>query len=648
VAVFPFETVGLADTTLGDQLARITASYLEALPGLNVAPVRTTFREWRESRLPPADRLAQLSGGIGAKYGVWSIVRPAQGGVEAKLHVMDAGGHSLLETIVRGDPADPQGLGDSIVLQLVTKVFPGTEPIYRGGSGLSGRNPRAVREFLFGEDASERGAWLTAERHYQDALALDSTFLLAAWRLANVRRWMPWRRDPPLPVNFLRSYEAYGARLAAHERLLIDAQFAPAGKPRFELYEKALRRRPRDAYPALFYGDELFHRGPLSGRPRGDAIVTLQRAVELDSSLAPAHEHLAWALIRSGRKEEARRSLDALQRTAGHSGESEVHLPIFLELAYALRFAPDSSLLDHPALQSPTGLSLAARGALSVDLPELEAELGARLSKLRAAPRVLHGSGQIAQGLARMAQGRPGDAVAHFDSAISLVADSNEARLQSAEWRIVPAALGLPGIPSSETQAARRQLEGWTGDTAVILRAAWVLAMDALAQGDTLQAAPLIERVWALAGAGGPFAMQLSAMRSAAAGRLEEALRLSEPALAFDSAGRAGDPFFRSTLHLQRGHWYAALGRPNLADAAWLWYEALDLVGWPDGVAQAGEVDWALGTYARLARSRLTAGKPDRQSCALLAEVVANWRKPEPAYAPLVAEARRRLAQCPQ
>ena len=33
----------------------------------------------------------------------------------------------------------------------------------------------------------------------------------------------------------------------------------------------------------------------------------LRQAVARDSSLAPAHEHLAWALIRSGRREEARR-----------------------------------------------------------------------------------------------------------------------------------------------------------------------------------------------------------------------------------------------------------------------------------------------------------------------------------------------------
>jgi tRNA A-37 threonylcarbamoyl transferase component Bud32/tetratricopeptide (TPR) repeat protein len=636
IAVYPFETIGLADTSFGTQLARVTASYLEALPGISVAPVRTTFHEWRASALPPGERLAELAAPLGAKYGVWSVVRPFKKGAEVQLQVVNAQGQSVLQTVVRGDASDPIGLSDSIALQLVGKVLPSSEPLYRSAGALSGVSGPATRAFLFGEDASERDAWLTAERHYRRAIELDSTFVLAAWRLANARRWMPLRAEPPLPVDFQELYRAHGAKLPRLERELIEAQFAASGAARFARYETAIVLSRRNAYPALFYGDELFHRGPLSGRSREEAIAMLRRAVTLDSSLAPAHEHLAWALIRSGEKDEARTSLNALHRAAGKAEESEIYLPAFLELAHALRFTPDPALLKHPALQSPVGLALAARGGLSFEMPELEVELGAQLAGLPGAPRPLHGSGHVAQGLGLIALGRPATALAHFDSSIAFLTDRNEARLQSAEWRVVLPALGVPGIPEAEVVAGRESLQRLEGD-----RPTWALALGAYIRDDSSAAMLLHARVTS----GTPLDLFLHAMREAQAGRFEDALRISEPALAFDSAGRAGDPFFRSALHLQRGEWQLASGNRRGADAEWLWYEGLDVVGWPHGVAQAGEVDWALGPYARLRRAAVATDAVRR--CRLLAEALAMWTRPEPAVAPLAAEARRRLAQCP-
>jgi hypothetical protein len=43
---------------VGDHLARLTASYLEASPGVLVVPIRASFQDWRASSLPPAARVA--------------------------------------------------------------------------------------------------------------------------------------------------------------------------------------------------------------------------------------------------------------------------------------------------------------------------------------------------------------------------------------------------------------------------------------------------------------------------------------------------------------------------------------------------------------------------------------------------------------
>ncbi len=496
VAVYPFEVAGLSDTSLGVQLARLTASHLEALPAVTVAPVRKTFREWRASSLPPAERLGALTQGQpGLEYGVWAVVRPGKGGVEVQLQVVNDHGEPVLRAVVAGDPRDRIGLGDSLALQIVRKVFPLSEHLYRSAGAFAGLSTPAIHSFLFGEDASERGAWLTAERHYLDALRTDSTFVLAAWRLANARRWMPLRSAPPLPPGFRDLYRENGSKLGPVDRLLIDAQFAPGGNERFALYEEAIRRAPLDAYPALYYGDELFHRGALAGRSRDDAIRMLQHAVLLDSSLAPAHEHLAWALIHAGRPDEARVSLDALRRLSGSPEESEIFLPALLEIAFAMRFGPEAEVRPEALLGSSFVLGLAARGALSFDMPMVQARLGAQLAVLPRGPPAMHGSGEVAQGVALMALGRPADALPHFDAAARLLPNHSEARLQAAEWRVVTNAVGLPGVSAHELERGRRNLRLMADDSALGPRVAWVLALDALGRGDTSAAQPWVQRV---------------------------------------------------------------------------------------------------------------------------------------------------------
>jgi hypothetical protein len=160
-------------------------------------------------------------------------------------------------------------------------------------------------------------------------------------------------------------------------------------------------------------------------------------------------------------------------------------------------------------------------------------------------------------------------------------------------------------------------------DDAVGARAAWSLALDARARGDTAEAANYAEGLASL----------LRGMDSAARGNWAGALAASAPALALDSAGR-GDPFLRAALHLERGAWLERAGRAEDADRSWLWYENLDLVGWPSAAAQAAEVDWALATYARSQRARLALMAGNQAAGCALAESVADaWSNPEPAVA---------------
>jgi serine/threonine protein kinase len=639
LVVAPFGVDGIADSTLGPRLANLTAWSVEMLTDLKVAPRQRAAGLWRGAGSAPAGRVTDLMRFTRSDYGAYALLRPRGTRLEARLLVIGRHGDQVFQGSFAADPADRAALADSIALIFASAVLSDRRP----HEPLAGIPLAARTEFQRGEAAFAREAWLTAEQHYLRALELDSNFVLAAWRVGNARRWMPLRPGPPYPPGLYEMFRADRSSVGVVDGYLIEAQFRPSGSARFAEYEKAVRLTGRDPYPALLYGDELFHRGALAGRPLDEAVRLLERAVAIDSTLAPAWEHLAWARIRLGDKAEAASALHRLEQVAGRPEESEIYLPMFLRLAYELRFGDQrSSTVPASLIAAPGALPLAARGAMSFDLPQAQVALGGALVQA-GEDRTQQASGRVAQGIALVALGRPRHALAAFDSAALLFPRAREAVLQAAEWRVVPPALGVPGIPPAEREHGRAVLHELTGDSALGPRAAWALALDALLRGDSLAAA-----TWRARAAGDPRLIPLLfAAAEALAGHPSEALAASEAALAFDSAGRVPDPFHRAALHLLRGEWLERLGRPDEADRSWLWYENLDVIGWPAAEAQAGEVDWALGTWGRARRARLadTRAAPSER-CALARRAAELWDGAEPAYSTLKAEMGRVAQRC--
>jgi tetratricopeptide (TPR) repeat protein len=380
-----------------------------------------------------------------------------------------------------------------------------------------------------------------------------------------------------------------------------------------------------------------------------DAIGLLERAVATDSTLAPAWEHLAWALIRLGDRERAAAALAQLQRWASGVEESEIHLPSLLRMAYQFRFGDPGGQGEVVGTlsRSPEVLALAARGALSFDLPEAQAALGAALAATGSHPSA-RASGQVARGVALVALGRPAAGQLSFDSAATMFPDPTEARLQTAEWRIVPAALGVAGWSAGEQARGRAALRALSGDSSLGARARWALSLDAYSRGDTTEARARGQVVIGSERERG-LAPMLTGLAHAARGDWEAALAATEPALAFDSAGHTPDPFFRAALHLNRGEWLERLGRASEADRSWLWYENLDVRAWPAAEVQPAEVDWALASHARSRRARLALERGDRsEGCALARRVGELWAKAEPEVATLAGELAEMARGCPR
>ncbi|MGH7514679.1 MAG: protein kinase domain-containing protein [Gemmatimonadales bacterium] len=646
LVVAPFDQAAGMPPTRGYELAGRTSFYLRRLPGVTSVPIDAAARAWRsaDSALAETERLGWLTSTTHARYGVSGAVQVVGAELEVRLRAYDTLTRRPSELSVRGDSADLARLGDRIGLEIAQRLLGGS--VQRSTARRFTENADAAANFWQGEEAASRGAWKTAETHYLRALRADSALVLAKWRLGMARRWS-LSPETFSPLFYpLDSVSRDG--LSPTEARLVDAQYARSSEQRFKLYQQALDSAPWDPHVALLYGDELLHRGPLAGYSLDSAVAMLTRAVTDDPFLAPAWEHLAWARIRLGQRDSAATALQRLAAVTAPPEESWVYVPALLRVAFAARFdAPPVEAVAY-ALDTAHSLSLAARGAIGFDLPRYQLAFGVRLARASRSLASDRANGLVAEGVALMALGRPAAAFARFDSAVTLFPSPEEATLQAAEWRVIPAALGLPGVSDRVREDGRARLASLaTGGGRLAYRAAWALAVDGFLRRDTVAM-----RRWRVprgppdVGAE-PLARLLEALEARARGEAE-AIGLTDPVLEADSAGRQIDPFLRATAHLVRGEWLEEAGRLDLADRSWLWYENSDVVGTHDTEAQPADVDWALGAYAGARRATLALKRRDHaRACALARRTLGFWAEPEPGMAAAVASLRALARKCP-
>jgi tRNA A-37 threonylcarbamoyl transferase component Bud32 len=642
VAVLPF-LAGPADSALAEHLAQQITEHLQYADPDGVFPVTPmpyVLAWW--SRHGASDTVPQTA---------FDELR-AERIVSGRLERRDSQYVVLVMVGRRGDtaqavveqpfrPGSEGETGFTLAYHVVDHIEPALARDFKGSSLLrADHDPRAVDSLMAGDRAFWQENWYDAERLYQAAIALDSTLGRAWWWLYNVQRW----RRGGIDVD-LRQVEAlHSAGFRPIDRMLISADLK-TGTDRLAGYEAAARAYPNQAYPLLLLGNELFHRGALLGIGLDSAVGALRAAEERDPSLAPVLSTMAWALIRQGRDSASRAALDRYGDVLSPFGQSAFPLQDMLELARIARFEPAAfdrsfvAFLRSSGGADTTGQSF--RFGMAFGVPEVQVPVMTYMAE--------RGVGDPADALsgravALVALGRVRQALADLDSAARLTG-SEELALQSAEWRVMLSALGLPGM-DAEAAAGRDALGRHTsGDGAIAARARWVLAIGAFATGDTAGGAR-----WA---AGLPTDSAFEALRhlaaafgAAARGDTAEALRRSRIPAQSAAEGALGDPLARAALHLARGSWLKTRD-PADADRAWLWYENSDARGWPTGPPQAAELDWALETWGRYLRATLAEEAGDRaRGCALLPDVVRRWSSADPPYAAVRSRAQALLDRC--
>ena len=286
----------------------------------SVSMLALSLSQWRDLTVVDAARLHDLlerSGGrdrsiglelarrLARQAGVWTVV----------LGDYTVAGDSLLlvartydvATGARVDLAQVAGVGTGDIRPLFDElarrlldISAGADARVSALSAVTTWSLEAYRAYLSGVHELTHWNLAEAETALDRAVALDSSFALALFRLALTRGWRYGEGDST-SLHVLTRAARHADRLPERERTLISAYRSMLERDygrSVQLYGQLLARDSTDADAWYGLGDAVFHdpaqSGTATGRTR--SLRALRRAVRLDPRYVLAYEHMASIL----------------------------------------------------------------------------------------------------------------------------------------------------------------------------------------------------------------------------------------------------------------------------------------------------------------------------------------------------------------
>ena len=326
IAIVPFRVAG-ADPSLRylrEGMLDLLATKLSSETGIRSIDSRTTLASWHKAGgsettdLPDA-AARDVAHNLGAGRLLVGEIVGAPSHVTLSARLIDANKGSSVNASVEG-PVDSLGtLVDRLTAQLLAL-----------GSGegadlaaLTSTSLPALKSYLEGRVLDRQAKWDEAVAHYNAALTADSNFALAALRLIDMSGWT---RVPGL-IRASRIARRNEGRFGPADRQLLKVLVgsrAPAPRTGGDYLRQteayvALAPDAADAWYRL--GEGYFHYGRAVGYPDANkrAARAIERSLQLDSTYAPALEHLLVIYTELGDSAGFRRARSLLERDTTHA-----------------------------------------------------------------------------------------------------------------------------------------------------------------------------------------------------------------------------------------------------------------------------------------------------------------------------------------
>ncbi len=245
---------------------------------------------------------------LAREAGAWTVVlgdfTPAGDSLHLTARVFDVASGKRVD-VARVDDrpgADVRPLFDELAAKLLDLSGAPNE-IRIGLARSTTGSLEAFRAYLRGMEQLNRWDLAGAQRDLESAIALDSTFGLAYYKLALTRGWLVGQNDSATQRAVLLATK-YSGNLPPHERTVINAYRAFYGEEYTDaraLYQELLARDSGDADAWYGLGEAWFHdtAGPDQAPAWTQAIRAFKRTLSLDPDYALAYEHVHAMLTES-------------------------------------------------------------------------------------------------------------------------------------------------------------------------------------------------------------------------------------------------------------------------------------------------------------------------------------------------------------
>ncbi len=224
IVVLPFTVRGSGEHDyLGEGMVDVLSRKLDVAGELRSVDPRAVLalvsREGGDA--PGPERGRAIARRLEADYFVLGSVVEASGQLQLDASLYNTeGGVEVVEATAAGGAEDVFGLVDEVATQLLLRAGAG-----RGGpvariAAVTTDSLSALKDYLHGERALRSGQYLEAAEAFQHAVAVDSSFALAWYRLSVAYEWLT--RDNLVAQAAEQAFRHSG-RLAERDRRLFEA-----------------------------------------------------------------------------------------------------------------------------------------------------------------------------------------------------------------------------------------------------------------------------------------------------------------------------------------------------------------------------------------------------------------------------------------
>jgi tetratricopeptide (TPR) repeat protein len=597
IAVLPFTYHGSSEYEyLAAGMVDLLSANLDGTGGLRSVDPRALLALSQQPRagLADPDRGRALAARFAAGHVVLGSISEAGGRlrISASLYESEGRADPVTTVIVEGESGQLFELIDRLTGRLLAEGLMRDATRLDGLAALTTTSMPALQSYLEGMNLLRQGSFDMAVDVFEQAVAVDSTFALAHYRLCIAAAWA--KRFDVTRLAAARAVR-YGDQLSRRDRLLLEGVLAiHEGRPDDAegLFRDLLGAYPDDVEGWLQLGEVLYHYSALRGRHPSESVPAWEQALLLEPGNRFAHAHIAFVAAEQQDIATLMRARDAISG-AGDADPLTLAVALLAALASGNR-AEEARTTEQLQRASGGAVTEAVWTAMALSRNFAGVERAAALLDESARPAERFTADRLRLAHMHMARGRWTRAGQQLlltqprDSAAALIHQALAAGLEFGPFRPV------------EVLALRARLEQWepgrgttqgyyAKDDQSVFRL-YLLGLLNIRLGELEAAERHARELWQLRGVDPVLAQDLSlSLRAQVArqrGELQVALSLLEQvrgtgtpynrALGSPFRGRSYERYLRADVLRQLGHsqealrWYGTLGTLSPLEVVYL------------------------------------------------------------------------------